>query len=130
MVKLLLDHYRVIDHGTDGSTRLQQLLQSKYATELTPLLIAVIAKDYATIELLVTAGADVKASDPNGNTAIMLAASDSSEAGIPSKENSPAIFQVFHLLQTQLFINERMFFLYGCTIRKIHHSCPSSNTLS
>ncbi len=95
MIKLLLGHQRLLDRMTDGSIRLQQLLESKYIVDMTPLLIAILKKDYATIELLVASGADVKACDADGNTTIIYAAFNSSDAGIPSKESSPAIFQVY-----------------------------------
>ena len=50
------------------------LLESKDRTGRTPFLIACCQKDYATIELLIEAGADLTAADNVGNDAVMLAA--------------------------------------------------------
>ncbi len=101
VVKLLLDYHRLIDQvATEGSTRLQKLLETKFAAGITPLMTAIAMKDYATIELLVDAGADVNSCDHKGNTPILYVACSSSGGGIPSKESSPAIFQVYFVCFT------------------------------
>jgi len=61
----------------------------------TALMVACQKKDYATIELLVEAGADVNAVDEEGNTAIILAISSVEEDVAPKKEFSPFIFKVY-----------------------------------
>jgi len=68
--------------------------------------------DYASVELLVKAGADVKAVDEDLNTAILLAASSPEEDHIPTKDLSPSIFKVFfsydlvfHLIQQSMLTN-------------------------
>ena len=78
----------------DGSPLLAKLLEAKHENGSTALLIACRNKDYGTVELLVEAGADVRALDQDGNTAILLAASSPATEEIPSKELSPAIFKV------------------------------------
>jgi len=49
---------------------------------------------YPMIELLVDAGADLKAVDENGNTAAIIADSSSIMTLVPIKTDSPEIFKV------------------------------------
>ena len=81
----------------DRPLLLKRLLEAKDDNGATALLIACHNKDYSLVELLVESGADVKATDLNGNTAILLAASGPAPDHIPSKELSPAIFKVFKI---------------------------------
>lgn len=71
------------------------VLEAKNKVGLTVLLMACRQKDYASVELLVKAGANVKAVDAALNSAILLAASSPEEDHIPSKELSPSILKVF-----------------------------------
>jgi len=82
---------------SDGLPLLGKLLEAPNERGYTALLIACLQKDYAIAELLIESGADAKALDQDGNTAILLAASSTAIA-IPSKENSPAIFKVFLII--------------------------------
>ncbi len=71
-----------------------QLLEQKNETGKTALLMACQKKNFALIELLVNAGADVNAVDQDGNTAILLVACCPFKDAIPCKDVSPAIFKV------------------------------------
>ena len=64
-------------------------------SKLTPLLFSCSKLSCPIIELLVDAGADVKAVDENGNTAAILAASSSIRTFVLKKTDSPGIFKVF-----------------------------------
>lgn len=70
------------------------LLEAVDKSGRTPLLQSCWGKSCATIELLVEAGANLKVSDEDGNTAIILAASSSFQPHIPRKDDSPALFKV------------------------------------
>jgi len=63
---------------------------------MTALLIAVSHRDYALIELLVGAGADVKAEDCNGDTALILAVTNPLEqdSNPPKDSLSPSLLKV------------------------------------
>ncbi len=66
----------------------------------TALLMACQQKNYAVVELLVEAGADLKAVDKDGNTALILAVSNAYYdlvQSVPLKELSPFIFKVCFL---------------------------------
>lgn len=79
----------------DKTEVLGNFLEAQNESGKTALLIACKNKDYSIIDLLIEAGANVKAVDKDGNTTILLATSDpvvSQE--IPTKEFSPKIFQV------------------------------------
>ncbi len=82
---------------SDGLPLLGKLLEAPNERGYTALLIACLQKDCAIAELLLESGADAKALDQDGNTAILLAASSTAIA-IPSKGNSPAIFKVFLII--------------------------------
>ncbi len=92
---------------------LKKLLEVKDDKGATALLIACHNKDYSLVELLVESGADVRATDLNGNSAILLAASGPAPDHIPSKELSPAIFKVFkiHYLIAHRFLKKITFIL-------------------
>ena len=112
MVKLLLNHLKPqseLSPAIDGRTttseeesirqrNLEIFLETKVKFGLTALMIACIKKDYATVDLLIEAGANVKAIDSNGSTALMFAVSSSfAEIIAPSKEWAPSIFKVTSL---------------------------------
>ncbi len=69
----------------------------------TALLMACQLKDYASIELLVEAGADINAVDIEGNTAIILAISSLEEDVAPKKQLSPSIYRVLNPFVPPLF---------------------------
>ncbi len=73
------------------------ILEAKNKSGVTALLMASYRKDLASIELLVKAGANVKAVDEDDNTAVLLASSSADDYRIPIKESSPAIFKVIFL---------------------------------
>ena len=75
-------------------SRLKKLLETADKSGKTPFLYSCSYKNCAAIELLAEAGADLKGTDNDGNTAIILVASSSSEDLIPSKEDSPENFKV------------------------------------
>ena len=64
---------------------------------MTPLLIACLKKNYALIELLVEIGSDPKATDKDGNTAIILVLSSPAEdTENPFNEFSQEIHKVIN----------------------------------
>jgi len=86
----------IVDHQLKASN-FKMLLEAKNAFGMTPLLIACRKKNYALIELLVENGSNLKSTDEDGNTAIILALSRPSEQDIknPFDEFSQEIFKVF-----------------------------------
>ncbi len=90
MAKLLIDRLK-----SGPALILKQFLDSKNDSGLTSLLIACSLQDYALIELLVESGADVKATDADGNTAIIhLANSFSKKNEMPYYERLPNLYMV------------------------------------
>ncbi len=80
---------------SDKLSLLGKLLEARNESGMTALLISCQCQDYAIVELLVEAGADVNATDQYGNTATILAASSQDKKmPIPAKELSPTICQV------------------------------------
>ena len=78
-------------------SKLGSNLETKNEHGQTALLMACHQKNYAVIELLVEAGADLQAVPKVGNTALILAVSNAYYdvvQSIPLKELSPSIFQV------------------------------------
>ena len=92
MAKMLVEKTKELD--ATNSDLLASLLEMTNESEKTALLIACEKKDYGIIELLVEAGADLKASDADGNSAILLAAFSNVPDAIPCKILSPTIFKV------------------------------------
>jgi len=85
----------MIDESSHSKWLMDKLLGTKtIKTEASPLMYACFKKSCPIIELLVDAGADLKAVDNDGNTPIILAASSSSKDVMPTKEDSPEIFKV------------------------------------
>ena len=81
-------------------SNLGSLLEIQNEHGHTALLIACHQKNYAVVELLVVAGANIKAVDFDGNTALILAVSYACEEivqSVPLQEISPSIFEVFFL---------------------------------
>lgn len=79
----------------DGSSLLTKLLEMPNGSGMTAFAIACHHKDPALIELLVNSGANIKACDQQeGSTGILLVATSQVEEVIPTKELSPAIFEV------------------------------------
>lgn len=78
------------------SCRLEKLLEATNASGMTALLIAVSQKDCPLIELLVDAGADMKAADENGDTGLILAAKDPplKDFILPQNLLSPVLLKV------------------------------------
>ena len=95
MTKLLLDNIKSSD-----PINLKRLLEARNKSGTTALMIAVDQRDFPLIELLIgTAGADVKAVDGNGDTALIRATKNLTEDNdIPPKHLlSPFLFKVlFH----------------------------------
>jgi len=81
------------------SISLKRLLEARGPTGMTALLVAVDLRDYALIELLIGAGADVKAVDDNGDTALIRASTIPSEDECypPDVLLSPTLLKVIHL---------------------------------
>ena len=77
-----------------------ELLEARNTRRMTALLIAVSLRDWALIELLVGAGADVKAADENGDTALILAVTNPSkeDCNPPKDLLSPALQKVIKFL--------------------------------
>ena len=86
----------MIDESSHSKWLMDKLLGTKtnIKTEASPLMYACFKKSCPIIELLVDAGADLKAVDNDGNTPIILAASSSSKDVMPTIEDSPKIFKV------------------------------------
>ncbi len=78
----------------DRAEILEKFLEARNETGKTALLISCQNKDYSIVELLVEAGADVKAADLDGNTAILLSDSDPVSRDIPTEELSPKNYKV------------------------------------
>ncbi len=100
MVKWMLDRVILLDdtslHQEGGHPALKKLLETKGQSGVTALLVACHKKDLSIIELLVEAGAEVNASDDDGDTAILqVALSDVLDKDcIPSEQDSPFILEV------------------------------------
>lgn len=110
MAKLLVNHQKLrsqLSPATDRMTMtttsdvdslapnwFERFLESKNYAGKTSFLIACQNKDYATIELLIEAGADVQALNSDGNTALCLIASSSADDLVPSGEQAPSFCQV------------------------------------
>lgn len=111
MVKLLVDHQikilrnqpspavDALKTSSDGESPtpslLDRFLEAKDENGMTSLLIACFKKDYAAVDLLLEAGADVAAIDLIGRTALMFAAySSGDENAVPTKEQAPSIYKV------------------------------------
>ncbi len=94
-----MDHLKAAEELPSIPSRLERLLEAKIPSGMTALLIAASMKDYFLVELLIGAGADVKAVDKNKDTALILASKDSSSnACIPPIDLlSPNLVQVLHL---------------------------------
>ena len=80
---------------------LTHLLEMKNDSGKTAILISCQNKDYALVEFLVEAGADLRAVDQDGNSAIILAASSTAVDETLSKVLSPTICRVRYLLILQ-----------------------------
>ena len=104
MVKKLLDQpylkvqLKAKAAESSSPSRLEKFLETVDKFGDTPLLHSCFYKNCATNELLTEAGADLKRSDKEGNTAIILVASSSSnDQQVPTKEDSPNLFKVNNL---------------------------------
>ena len=103
MATLLLDHYV----NASNPINLKRLLEARHISETTALMIAVDQIDYPLIELLIRTGADVKALNENGDTALILAATNSSPKGFNPPKNLLSPFLVKVLIHSQLnYINK------------------------
>ena len=72
-----------------------KILEAKNTSGMTALLIAISQKSYDLIELLISAGADLKAVDFNGDTALILASSHPTRKdAIPKNLLSPSLLKV------------------------------------
>ena len=85
-----------MDHiASSGTDRFKAILEAKIQSDMTSFLIACKTIDYGLIDLLVEAGADVKAVKNDGCTACRLVALSSCVDGQkPSTKSSPYIFKV------------------------------------
>ena len=93
MATLLLDHYV----NASNPINLKRLLEARHISETTALMIAVDQMDIPLIELLIRTGADVKAVDANGNTALIRATNNLSEEDVgnpPKNLLSPFLLKV------------------------------------
>ena len=106
MVKKLLDQpylkvqLKAKAAESSSPSRLEKFLETVDKFGDTPLLHSCFYKNCATIELLTEAGADLKRSEKDGNTAIILVASSSSKSNdqqVPTIEDSPRLFKVYEL---------------------------------
>ena len=106
MVKKLLDQpylkAQLRANESSSLSRLKKFLEAVDKFGKTPLLYSCFFKNYATIELLAGAGADLKRSDNSGNTAIIVVVSSRSIDQVPTEKESPGLFKVktkFYYLQ-------------------------------
>ena len=103
MLTLLLDHFV----NASDPTNLKRLLEARNISGTTALMIAVDQKNFQLIELLIDTGADVKALNENGDTALILAATNSSPKGFNPPKNLLSPFLVKVLIHSQLnYINK------------------------
>lgn len=104
MLTLLLDHFV----NPSDSTNLKRLLEARNISGTTALMIAVNQKNFQLIELLIDTGADVKALDDNGDTALILAARNSSPKGFNTPNNLLSPFLVKVLIYSQLNLSHNL----------------------
>ncbi len=78
---------------------LKRLLEARNLSGMTVLLVAVEQRDYALIELLIGSGAELKAVDENGDSALIRASTNLSEDECypPDVLLSPTLLKVIHL---------------------------------
>lgn len=95
---MLMNHQIIDVIKPDGKlpSGLEKLLEMKNKWGMTALLIAIKKKNCPMIELLIAAGASLKATDEDGRTGIILAASSLDEDRAPTEELSPKIFKVIY----------------------------------
>lgn len=94
VAKLLLDHYM----ESKDPVSLKRLLEARDPSGMTALLVAVDQRDFNLIELLIPAGADLKAVDDKGDTALIRATTTPSQGFHPPKDClSPTLLQVVNL---------------------------------
>lgn len=90
VTKLLLNYLRA-----HPNIQLEQYIEKKNESGDTALLVACRKRGCANIELLVEAGADLKATDKEGNTAVILIASgQDKDLQMPKEDLSPFIYKV------------------------------------
>ena len=105
----------------DGSFLLDRLLDVKNESNRTALLVACNLKNSPLIELLAEAGANCKALDKQGNTAILLAAISRAVEEDPTDDLSPSIFKVyFSLYKTYTYLSKYQDLIHFKGLPKYH----------
>lgn len=77
-----------------GSSQLQKLLEAKTINGKTALAISCSMMDYATVELLIESGANVKVVDKEERSLPIIVAKRLTKERIPMEELSPSISRV------------------------------------
>lgn len=98
---MLVDHQLIRNHSIDGESPPDpsgNLLEARNKSGLTAFLVSCYQKDFGLMELLLDAGADVTAVDRDGNSAIVMYASNPADdiSNLPAKieDLCPSIFEV------------------------------------
>ena len=94
MAKILVGKSKLWNDSSAPQSPLARLLEAKDECGRTAFIIACQKMDYAVIELLIEAGADVKSVDQDKNTSILSAVTGAGNDAVPSKDLSPSIFKV------------------------------------
>ena len=95
--RLLIEHVKLQDQealSVTGTSQLQKLLEAKTINGKTALSISCSMLDYATVELLIESGANVKVVDKEERSLPIIVAKRLTKERIPMEELSPSISQV------------------------------------
>jgi len=108
--KLLLDHYM----DASDPTSLKRLLEARNPSGMTALLVAVEQSDFPLIELFIGAGADLKAVDENGDTALIHASMTASKENCNQLKEflSPTLLKVNNFLYIMNILLLKCFYTF------------------
>lgn len=87
----------MVDLLRTSPVHLKIFLEEQNKIGWTAFLLSCYQKDYAVMELLLEAGADIRALDRNENSALMIALINTLDFPLPTKEQCPSIYEVYFL---------------------------------